>query len=88
MGKRKRQGATGSPPPASDDKPATLKDLVGADVLARLKAQAEELRQHEAEVRERQRLDEERRRKEEQKRLDNNFEHLLNNSGMDWKKFK
>lgn len=88
MGKRKRQGASGPQTAAPDEKPATLKDLVGADVLARLKAQADELRAHEAEMRERRRLEEERRRKEEQHRLDNDFEHLLNNSGLDWKKYK
>jgi hypothetical protein len=89
MAKHKK-GRSGPEPKAagSEEKPATLKDMVGADVLAKLKQQADELRAHEAEVKERQRLEAEERRKQELKRLDNDFEHLLNHSGMDWKKFK
>jgi hypothetical protein len=89
MAKHKQGRGAPSPKPAgSDEKPATLKDLVGADVLARLKAQADELRAHEEQLKERQRQEAEERRKQEQKRLDNDFEHLLNHNAMDWKKFK
>lgn len=89
MGKRKRSRAeaTGSKPDSAEKAP-TLKDMVGEGVLAKLKAQAEELRAHEAQERERQRVEAEERRKQEQKRLENDFEHLLNHSGMDWKKYK
>jgi len=98
MGKRKTGGASagfgGKPAasskaaPASQEKGPTLKDALGADVLAKLKAHAEELKAQDARERERQRIEAEERRKQEQKRLDNDFEHLLNNSGMDWKKYK
>lgn len=66
----------------------TLKDLIGGDLQVKLKAKAEELRKQETAERERKRLEAEERRKQEQKRLDNDFEHLLNNSKLDWKKFK
>jgi len=97
MGKRKTGGspfgskaAAEKAAPASQEreKGLTLKDALGADVLAKLKAQAEELKAQEARERERQRVEAEERRKQEQKRLENNFEHLLNNSSMDWKKYK
>ncbi|MDO7907131.1 YqkE family protein [Paenibacillus sp. JX-17] len=85
MAKRKQP----TPPSRTvEDKPATLKDLLSRDVLDKLKAQADEAR-----AQQEQKLEEERSRKEEarraeQKRLDNDFEHLLNNSQMDWHKFK
>ncbi|TLS51307.1 DUF3886 domain-containing protein [Paenibacillus antri] len=97
MGKRKTGGSSNgwsggktAPQAASQEKEKglTLKDALGADVLAKLKAQADALKAQEAQERERQRAEAEERRKQEQKRLDNDFEHLLNNSGMDWKKFK
>ncbi|RUS47216.1 DUF3886 domain-containing protein [Cohnella sp. AR92] len=66
----------------------TLKELLGADVIRKLKAQADELKAEEAAVRERKRQEEEEKRKAEQKRLDNDFEYLLNNSSADWKKYK
>ncbi|CAM3918708.1 YqkE family protein [Cohnella lubricantis] len=67
---------------------ATLKELLSADVLGKLKAQAEELKADEARRKEQKRQEEEEARKAEQKRLENNFEYLLNNSSMDWKKHK
>jgi len=97
MGKKKTGGATygsnNGPGAAKSfstekEKGLTLKDALGADVLAKLKAQADAMKLQEAQARERERLEAEERRKQEQKRLDNDFEHLLNNSGMDWKKFK
>lgn len=77
-----------APKPEAADKPATLKDLLSADVLDKLKAQAAEMKAEEQRKQEAKRLQEEEARKAEQKRLDNNFEHLLNNSKMDWKNFK
>lgn len=86
MGKKKKY--TPSPNAASQDKPATLKDLLSPDVLSRLKAQADELSAAEERRKEEQRKQEEEARKAEQKRLDNDFEHLLNNSSPDWRKYK
>jgi hypothetical protein len=70
------------------DKPATLKDLLGSDVLSKLKQQQEQLKADEDKRREEERIRIEEARKAEQKRLDNDFEYLLNNSKMDWKKHK
>lgn len=86
MGKKKRQPA--APAPASTDKPATLKDLLSSDILDKLKAQATELKAEEAKRKEDERKQAEAVRRAEQKQLDNNFEYLLNNSKMDWKKYK
>lgn len=71
-----------------DAKPATLKDLLNADVLAKLQAQSQELKDQERAAEEKKRQAEVERRAREQKELDNNFEHLLKNSKMDWKNFK
>jgi hypothetical protein len=70
------------------DKPATLMDLLGSDVLSKLKQQQEQLKANEDKRREEERIRIEEARKVEQKRLDNDFEYLLNNSKMDWKKHK
>ncbi|MBD3917504.1 YqkE family protein [Paenibacillus sp. PR3] len=70
------------------DKPATLKDLLGADVLSKLKQQQDQLKADEDKRKEDERIRVEEARKAEQKRLDNDFEYLLNNSKLDWKKHK
>jgi hypothetical protein len=75
-------------PAASQDKPATLKDMLSADVLDKLKAQATELREQEHERQEQQRREVEDERRAEQKRRDNDFAYLLDNSKQDWKKYK
>ncbi|WP_410772234.1 YqkE family protein [Fontibacillus sp. BL9] len=77
-----------TPASAPAEKPATLKDLLGEATLAKLKEQANELKKEEEQRREEARVKAEEARKAEQKRLDNDFEHLLNNSKMDWHKFK
>lgn len=87
MGKKKTRN-TASAPAHAGDKPATLKDLLGEDTLAKLKAQATELKQEEEQRQQEERARKEEARQAEQKRLDNNFEHLLNNSEMDWQKYK
>lgn len=74
--------------PAAKDQPATLKDLLGADVISKLKEQAASLQQEEDQRKEALRLQKEQERKQKQKELDNNFEHLLNTSDMDWHKYK
>lgn len=84
----KKRGRTHTPRTEAADKPATLKDLLNPQVIERLKAQADSLKADEAKLREEERLKREEARKEEQKRLDNDFEHLLENSGLDWRKYK
>lgn len=70
------------------DKPATLKDLLDAEVLLKLKSQAEEMKAEEARRKAEERKREEEAKKAEQKKLENNFEYLLNNSSLDWRKHK
>ncbi|OAB48341.1 YqkE family protein [Paenibacillus antarcticus] len=72
----------------SEYKPATLKDLLSSDILEKLKSQADEMKAEEKKKKEAQELMKVEARKQEQKKLDNNFEHLLENSNMDWKKYK
>ena len=82
--KNRSQPAAGS----RADQPATLKDLLNPEVLDRLKAQAEMLKTEESKRLEEERMRRESERKAEQKRLENDFQHLLNSSEMDWRKFK
>lgn len=70
------------------DKPATLKDLLGSDTITKLQEQAAELKREEDERKEAARKKVEEARIEEQKKLENNFEHLLNTSDLDWHKYK
>ncbi|OPA81083.1 hypothetical protein BVG16_01725 [Paenibacillus selenitireducens] len=86
MAKKNKQ--TKPAPVAVKDTPATLKDLLNPDVLEKLKAQADALKQDEVNRKLEQRKAEEDARKAEQKRRDNDFEYLLENTKMDWKKFK
>lgn len=83
--KRKNQPASS---PEKKDQPATLQDLLRPDVLAKLKSQASEMKAAEEKRKEEARKQAEEARKAEQKRQENDFEHLLNNSGQDWRKFK
>ncbi len=84
----KKNKASARPEAPAQDKPATLKDMLSADVLDKLKAQATELREQEHERQEQQRLKVEEERRAEQKRRDNDFGYLLENSKQDWKKYK
>lgn len=86
MAKKKRP--TPSPKPDSDYKPTTLKDLLSGDILEQLKSQADEMKAEEKKKKEEQELKQAEARKQEQKKLDNNFEHLLENSSLDWRKYK
>lgn len=70
------------------DAPATLKDLLDTGTLSKLKAQAEEMKAEEEKRRLEQRKREEEAKAAEKKRLENDFEHLLNNSKLDWRKHK
>jgi hypothetical protein len=64
----------------------TLKDSLGSDLLHQLQQKKHEL----AQMEEKQRALEEQRKREERKKREKNksFEELLNESEMDWKKFK
>ncbi len=84
----KKNKASARPAAPAQDKPATLKDMLSADVLDKLKAQATELREQEHERQEQQRLKVEEERRAKQKRRDNDFGYLLENSKQDWKKYK
>lgn len=86
MAKKKRQAS--APSPAVGDQPATLKDLLNPDVVQKLKAAGDELKAAEEKRKEDVRKQAEDARKAEQKRLDNDFGHLLEKSGMDWRKYK
>lgn len=66
--------------PAASDKPATLKDMLNPEVLAKLQAQANELKQSEADRREEEQRLAAEAKKAERKRLENDFEYLLGQS--------
>lgn len=85
---QRQQGRQSQSQSQQSDKPATLKDLLGSDVLSKLKQQQEQLKADEDKRKEDERIRVEEARKAEQKRLDNDFEYLLNNSKLDWKKHK
>ncbi|AJS59751.1 YqkE family protein [Paenibacillus sp. IHBB 10380] len=86
MAKKKRP--TNSPKPASDYAPTTLKDLLSGEILEQLKAQADEMKAEEKKKKETEQLKIEEARQAEQKKLENSFEHLLENSSQDWRKYK
>jgi hypothetical protein len=88
MKKKQQRQQVGQSQSQQSDKPATLKDLLGSDVLSKLKQQQEQLKADEDKRKEQERIRAEEARKAEQKRLDNDFEYLLNNSKLDWKKHK
>lgn len=79
MGSKKKQHGQGrAPQPAqAADKPATLRDLLGADTIAKLKAQADALKQEESAKQEAKRKEAEAARLAEQKRNENDFGYLL-----------
>ncbi|MGN7384421.1 MULTISPECIES: YqkE family protein [unclassified Paenibacillus] len=87
MAKKRRQ-ASPSNRPSSAEQPATLKDLLSSEMVDKLKAQANEIKAEEEKRKEEERKKAEQARKVEQERLDNDFEHLLKNSNMDWRKYK
>jgi len=72
----------------SEQQGATLKDRLGADTLAKLKLQAETLKQDEAKLKEAKRLEAQAAKEAEQKKREQDFGYLLNESSLDWKKFK
>ncbi|GGO07947.1 YqkE family protein [Saccharibacillus kuerlensis] len=74
--KKKQQNAR----PAASDKPATLKDMLNPEVLAKLQAQANELKATEEERRQEELRMTAEAKKAERKRLENDFEYLLSQS--------
>ncbi|MBH5317887.1 YqkE family protein [Paenibacillus sp. GSMTC-2017] len=81
------------PPKKSDsgsdqEKGVTLKELLGADVLSKLKAQADELKKAEQDQKELVLKQEEEVKKKEQKLKENDFAYLLENSNAGWNKYK
>ncbi|PZD94556.1 DUF3886 domain-containing protein [Paenibacillus sambharensis] len=83
---KKKHGADSQRP--SGDKPATLKDLLSADTINQLKAQADRLQAQADQQKQEALKAAEEAKKAEQKRLENDFEYLLNNSKLDWKSHK
>jgi len=91
MAKKKKQqhrAANAAAQSGEKDSPITLKELLGADVLGKLRAQSDELKQQEAGRREEARRQEEERKKQEQKARENDFAYLLENSDQSWGKYK
>ncbi|MBB6735173.1 YqkE family protein [Cohnella zeiphila] len=84
----KKRPAPARKPETAEAPAATLKDLLNAETLGKLKAQADALKAEEASRKEEKRRQEEEAREAERKRRENDFEYLLNESGMDWKKYK
>ncbi|NRD80651.1 YqkE family protein [Bacillus sp. BRMEA1] len=80
---KKRQPAS---KPKKDDSPLTLKDMMNPAIIKQLKEQQEQLLVEEN----RKKEAEEQRKREERKLKEKNktFEELLNESDMNWKKFK
>jgi Na+/phosphate symporter len=73
---------------ASEQQGATLGELLGADVLRKLKAQSDQMKQDDADRRERERKEAEEARKREQKLKESDFSYLLDNSDPNWSKYK
>ncbi|WP_027094266.1 YqkE family protein [Cohnella thermotolerans] len=88
MAKKRSAPPQRKPEPEAAASGATLKELLSAEVVGKLKAAADELKAEEASRKEQERKRAEAAREAERKRLENDFEYLLNNSGMDWKSFK
>ncbi|WP_373231150.1 YqkE family protein [Cohnella sp.] len=90
MANHKNKRGQNAPQGAMDstDKPVTLRDMLGAATVAKLKEHAEALKQEEVDQQEKKRLEVEAARIAQQKLNEKDFEYLLNNSSMDWKKHK
>lgn len=91
MSKKRKQAASSAAkaaPKGEKDNPVLLNELLGADIVKKLKAQAEELKKAEETRKEDIRKQEEEKKKQEQKRLENDFSYLLENSDPSWSKHK
>lgn len=91
MAKKKRPAAASGHragvSPQQDQGP-TLKDMLGADIVQKLKAQADEMKAAEEQRKQQARAEAEETRKKEQKRLESDMSYLLENSKLDWRKYK
>ncbi|MCM3632987.1 MULTISPECIES: YqkE family protein [Paenibacillus] len=94
MGKKQKkmsQQRTKAARPASQDtvaSGASLKELLNADTLAKLKAQSEAMEQNEKQRREEEAARKAEAERAERKRLENDFNYLLENSDPNWSKYK
>lgn len=70
------------------DQNGTLQEMLDPNIVNQLKKQAEQWKLLEEQRKEEQRKQEEATLKMKQKQLENNFEHLLNHSNLDWRKYK
>ncbi|MFS0727992.1 YqkE family protein [Paenibacillus sp. 1P07SE] len=70
------------------DGAATLKDLLHPEVARKLKEQSEAWQAEQAEAKAAKRRQAEQERLDREKLLEQDFEHLLNNSKQDWRNFK
>lgn len=84
----KKKARQQAPHPSTEHKSATLKDLLSSETLNKLKNQAASMKAEEASRKEEARKKAEEARAAEQKRRENDFAYLLENSAMDWKKYK
>lgn len=88
MAKKRQQPARIADLHADSAQGATLKERLGADIIGKLKAQADEMKQAEAERLASLRKREEEAKKKERERLENDFSYLLENSDSNWNKYK
>ncbi|WP_071461243.1 YqkE family protein [Bacillus massilinigeriensis] len=87
--KKKKQNRS-RPEPRKEEKPLTLEDLVKEDIMAELKEKQKQLRIEDEERKKREKEEEAAKKKEAQRQREKNmsFEDLLQESDMDWKKYK
>jgi DNA-binding protein H-NS len=84
--KKKSKQKNQSTKPKKDDAAVTLRDIINPDLLKQLNEQQEQLKA----VEEKRKEEEEQRKREERRLKEKNksFEELLNESGMNWEKYK
>ncbi|MFD2333341.1 DUF3886 domain-containing protein [Cohnella sp. GCM10020058] len=88
---KKKAGAPRRPAARQEETAAsgsTLKELLSAETLQKLKAHADSIKEEERKRAEEKRAAEEEAKRAEEKRLAGDFGHLLDNSRLDWKSFK
>lgn len=91
MGKKQRKTTTQKQYESAakeNNSGSTLKDLLNADTLAKLKAQAEQVKEDVRKKEEEVQAKKIEERKKEQKILENDFNYLLENSDPSWNKYK
>lgn len=88
LAKKIKHNSSHSRPAANEDKAPTLKDLLSADVLSKLKQQSDELKADEQKRKQEALEQAEAAKKQEQKRLENDMDYLLNNDKQDWRNYK